>query len=171
MATLFAVVSEAPAPMQRAGALEPVIRTLLEKDPARRGTVGELRSRLEAVAAGTAPPPPPPAAGPPPAPPPPPPAGALHEGSIQRFDAEDLRRLASASKAVLGAVARDVVDRRRDRRRGPRGRAPAPFAAAPPRRRRFKRRWIVVPVVTVVLLVALLLVGAGLAVAWWLGFI
>jgi hypothetical protein len=94
----------------------------------------------------------------PPPPPPPPsrPATSLREGSVQRFDAEDLRKLASASKAVLGAVAREtareLVDRRRERRgRPPRGHAvPEPMSAPPQRRRRFKRRWVVVPVLVTV---------------------
>jgi hypothetical protein len=179
MATLFAVVSEHPAPMVRAGPLEPVLHTLLEKDPARRGSIAELRSRLEAVAAGAVPPPSPQAGPPPPSvppPPPPPPAGALRESSVQRFDAEDLRKLASASKAVLGAVARDaareIADRRRERKgRPPKGRAPAPVPATPPRRRRFKRRWVVVPVVVTLVVVLLLLGAAGLALAWWFGLI
>jgi serine/threonine protein kinase len=175
MATLFAVVSEHPAPMVRAGALEPVLRTLLDKDPQRRGTVASVRAQLEAVVAGAAPAPPPPQAAPssaPPPPPPPPPAGALRESSVQRFDAEDLRKLASASKAVLGVVAREtareLVDRRRERRGRPARGAPEP-PSGPPRRRRFKRRWVVVPVLVTVTLVLLLLVGAALAVAWWLG--
>jgi serine/threonine protein kinase len=170
MATLYAVVQEHPAPMLRAGPLEPLVRTLLDKDPARRGTVATARAQLQAVAAGTAPAPPPapPPSGPPPSPPmsqSPPPAGALREGAVQRFDLEDLRTIASASKAVVGAVAREIVDRHSERRSRP------PEPAAPPRRRRFKRRWVVVPALTVVVLVLLVLVGAGLLVAWWLGLI
>ncbi len=176
MATLFAVVSEHPAPMVRAGALEPVLRALLDKDPQRRGTVASVRAQLEAVATGAATAPPPaqatPSSAPPP--PPPPPPGALRESSVQRFDAEDLRKLASASKAVLGAVARgtarELVDRRRERTgRPPRG-APEPLPGARPRRR-FKRRWVVVPVLVTVTLLLLLLVGGGLAVAWSLGLL
>lgn len=174
MATLFAVVSEHPAPMLRAGALEPTVRVLLDKEPARRGTAGAVRAQLEVVAAGGAPPPPPAPARPGPSPlAAPPPAVALREGSVQRFDAEDLRKLASASKAVLSAVARgtarELADRRRERRgRPPRG-TPESSAAPPRRRRRFKRRWVVVPVLVTVVFV--LLVGAGLALAWWAGMI
>ena len=96
---------------------------------------------------------------------------------MQRFDAEDLRKLASASKAVLGAVARgtarEIVDRRRERRgRPPSGGAVQGQLPAPPRRRRrFKRRWVVVPVLVTVVLGLLALVGAGLAIAWWLGLL
>jgi serine/threonine protein kinase len=178
MATLYAVVSEHPAPMLRAGPLEPILRTLLDKDPARRGTIASVRGHLEAVAVGVPPaqpvqPGPPPLSAPPP--PPPPPAGALRESPVHRFDAEDLRKLASASKAALGAVARDaareIAGRRRERKgRPPRGQVSeqAP-AASPRRRRRFKRRWIVVPVLLTVVLVLLVLGAAAAAVAWWLG--
>jgi serine/threonine protein kinase len=163
MATLYAVVQEHPAPSLRAGPLEPLLRTLLDKDPARRGTVESVRAQLQAVVAGAVPAPPPA-----PSPPPPPPAGGLREGAVQRFSSEDLRKLASASKAVVGAVAREIVDRRSERK----GRPPEPPpSAAPRRRRRFKRRWVVVPVLTVVVLVLLLLVGGGLALAWWLGLL
>ena len=86
---------------------------------------------------------------------------------MQRFSSDDLRKLASASKAVIGAVAREVVDRRRERT----NRAPEPVPVDSRPRRRFKRRWVVVPVLTVVLLVLLLIVGAGFALAWWLGLI
>jgi serine/threonine protein kinase len=205
MATLFAVVSEDPAPMRRAGPLEPIVRTLLDKDPARRGTVEAVRDQLQAVASGAAAQPPPPPTAQPSVPPPPPPAGpswsvpppppppgtgqpsssalpdrpsesALRESSVQRFDSEDLRKLASVSKSVLGAVAREtareLVDRRRERRvRAPRGQAPEPMSAPPQRRRRFKRRWVVVPALVTVVFVLVLLVGAGIAVAWWLGLL
>jgi hypothetical protein len=101
--------------------------------------------------------------------------------AVERLDSDDLRKLASASKALLGSVARDARDqarhlaaRRRERkdaeRRGPAG--PPDRAAAPPRkRRRFKRRWVVVPVVTTVVLLVLLLVGLALGLAWVLGLL
>ena len=44
MATLMSVVSEHPAPMLRAGPLEPVLRGLLDKDPARRSTAEQARA-------------------------------------------------------------------------------------------------------------------------------
>jgi hypothetical protein len=98
--------------------------------------------------------------------------------AVERIDADDLRKLASASKALLGSVARDardvLADRRRDRKAQDRRRnapAPAPTAAPPARRRRFKRRWVVVPVLTTVLLVVLLLVGAALGLLYVLGLL
>jgi serine/threonine protein kinase len=176
MATLLAVVAEHPAPMLRAGALEPVIRGLLTKDPAQRTTVDEARRQLRAVASGAVrePPPAPGRQEPgPQEPPPPPPPGPLRGGdSMQRIDAEDLRKLASASRDLLGSVAREARDvlaeRRRERKaQDPRRRTGRhPQGSAPPaRRRRFKRRWVVVPVVTTVVVAALLLIGAALALA------
>lgn len=44
--TLTAVMSEEPRPMQRAGALEPVISALLRKEPSRRATAAEAREML-----------------------------------------------------------------------------------------------------------------------------
>ncbi|WP_324277076.1 serine/threonine-protein kinase [Blastococcus brunescens] len=138
MATLLAVVSEHPAPMVRAGPLVPVLLGLLTKDPARRGTARSTRPELEAVMAGRAPTPAPtPAAPVPPTAVPPPAPGRVGGNSVARIDGEDLRALASASRALLGSVARDARDvlaeRRRDRkahddhRRAPsRGTAPRP---------------------------------------------
>jgi eukaryotic-like serine/threonine-protein kinase len=171
MATLMSVVSEHPAPMLRAGPLEPVLAGLLTKDPARRSTAQSARPQLEAVLAGRAPTPE--AAQAPPAQPPPPPApGPLPGNSVERIDSEDLRRLASASRALLGSVARDARDvlaeRRRERKaQDPRLRTGQPqrSTAPPQRRRRFKRRWVVVPVLTTVIVVAILLAAAGLALA------
>ncbi|MFD2093449.1 serine/threonine-protein kinase [Blastococcus deserti] len=173
MATLLAVVAEHPAPMLRAGPLEPVLRGLLTKDPAQRTTAEQARQQLLAVASGAVPEPPRPPSAPPP---PPPPPGGVRGHSMERIDAEDLRRLASASRALLGSVARDARDvlaeRRRERKtHDPRARAgrsprnPAP----PPRRRRFKRRWVVVPVLMTVLVVTLLLIGAAVGLAYVLG--
>ena len=94
---------------------------------------------------------------------------------MARFDAEDLRKLAAASAAVLGSVARDqarlLAERRRDRkeqeRRARRGAAPLPQRPSAARPRfRFKRRWVVVPVL-VALGLAMLLIG-GLA--WLLAY-
>jgi len=165
MATLLSVVSEHPAPVLRAGPLEPVLSGLLTKDPARRTSAAAARSVLEDVVAGRAAAPAAAPAQPPPAP------GPVPGNAMERIDSDDLRALASASKALLGSVARDardqarhLADRRRERKaaeRQPAARAPAP----PPRRRRFRRRWVVVPVLLTVALVLLLLVGAGLALA------
>src|SRR3712207_8487564 len=52
MATLMSVVSDHPAPMLRAGPLEPVLRGLLTKDPTRRATAAQARRDLQAVVAG-----------------------------------------------------------------------------------------------------------------------
>jgi len=166
MATLLSVVSEHPAPVLRAGPLEPVLSGLLTKDPARRTSAAAARSLLEDVVAGRAA-----APAAPPVQPPPPAPGPVPGDAMERIDSDDLRALASASKALLGSVARDardqarhLADRRRERKaaeRQPAARAPAP----PPRRRRFRRRWVVVPVLLTVALVLLLLVGAGLALA------
>ncbi|UOY03140.1 serine/threonine-protein kinase [Blastococcus sp. PRF04-17] len=67
MATLMSVVSEHPAPMLRAGPLEPVLRGLLTKAPAARATAAQARRDLQAVLAGSPPggPPPPRTAQPP----------------------------------------------------------------------------------------------------------
>ena len=183
MATLMSVVSEHPAPMLRAGPLEPVLHGMLTKDPARRSTARSVRPQLEAVLAGRAPDAaaapapraaPASAAEPAPAadPPPPPSPGRLPGNSVERIDSEDLRKLASASRALLGSVARDarevLAERRRDRKaQDPRQRTarPARTVAPPARRRRFKRRWVVVPVVTPVELIVILLGAAALALA------
>jgi serine/threonine protein kinase len=177
MATMMSVVSEHPAPMLRAGPLEPVLRGLLTKDPTARTTVEQARQQLSAVlAAASSPgptPPPPPAA----APAGPPARSSLPAPSVERIDADDLRALASASKALLTSVARDardqarhLADRRRDRagNSGPAQRRPGD---TPPRRRRFKRRWVVVPVLVTLLIVLLVLVGLGLLVARIIGVI
>jgi eukaryotic-like serine/threonine-protein kinase len=192
MATLMSVVSEHPAPMLRAGPLEPVLRGLLTKDPRRRATVPQARRDLQAVLAG-----PPPGSPPPPrvTPPPPQSPGPVPGGKVERIDSEDFRALASASKALIGSVARDLSHRRRDRRaedgsggkrdaerlaadrrrdenRGTPSRRPvAPVAEPPRRRRRFKRRWVVVPVLTTVIVVVLLLIGAAVGLAAILGLI
>jgi eukaryotic-like serine/threonine-protein kinase len=192
MATLMSVVSEHPAPMLRAGPLEPVLRGLLTKDPTQRATAPQARRDLQAVLAGPPPgsPPPPRVAAPPPQSPRPVPGG-----KVERIDSEDFRALASASKALIGSVARDLADRRRDRRaddrsggkrnaesldadrrRGENHGAPsrrpvAPVAEPPRRRRRFKRRWVVVPVLTTVIVVVLLLIGAAVGLAAILGLI
>ncbi|MBM7805129.1 serine/threonine protein kinase [Geodermatophilus bullaregiensis] len=150
MATLFAVVSDDPAPTERAGALEPVLRGLLTKDPAARMDVPaarrELRRALSGSGLDTAWTPPDtdesddsPTAG----------DGAALGGRVERFDADDLRALAS----VLGTVARDareqaryLADKRRERKerrerrqaasaapspRTPSSQAPSPQAPSP----------------------------------------
>jgi serine/threonine protein kinase len=165
MATMMSVVSEHPAPMLRAGPLEPVLQGLLTKDPAARTDAVRAREQLSAVLAGAS-------AGAPSAAPPPAPA-PLPGASVERLDADDLRALASASKALLTSVARDARDQARhlrDRRRDRRD-EPAPTPAAPPRRRRFKRRWVVVPLLVTVTVVLLVLVGLGFLVASVLGLL
>jgi eukaryotic-like serine/threonine-protein kinase len=52
LATLAAVVSDAPAPPRDAGPLAPLLVRLLDKEPSRRPGHEEVRSALEAVAAG-----------------------------------------------------------------------------------------------------------------------
>jgi hypothetical protein len=156
--------------MLRAGPLEPVLVGLLTKDPAQRSTIARARQQLQDVLSGrqsAAPPPPPPPAAPRA---PRPVAG----GSVERISSEDLRALASASKELLGSVARDardqareMADRRKERKERER-RAPATGPgrdAAPPRRRRFKRRWVVVPVLVTLVIGLLVLVGVVFAVA------
>src|SRR4051794_12138585 len=173
MATLMSVVSDHPAPMLRAGPLEPVLRGLLAKDPAQRSTAAQTRRQLEAVLSDTArvPAPPPPAVTPAPAAappsaatPPPRTASRVPGGGVARLDIEDLRALGAASRAVLGSVARDARDQARslaDRHRERKSQSPPERREANPvatPRRRFKRRWIVVPVL-VLLLVAVLVIG------------
>ena len=178
VATLMAVATEPPAPMTLAGPLAPVLGGLLTKDPARRATVAQARRDLELVARGGAPPHPwppavPPAAAPPHAPPPPSGPRPAAGPSMERIEAEDLRRLADASRSVLGTVARDgaryLAERharkaqtRREETRSP-GRRRLPGrrrATVPaPTRRRFKRRWVLVPTLLVLLLTALVVLG------------
>jgi serine/threonine protein kinase len=183
VATLMAVATEPPEQPRLAGPLTPVLMGLLTKDPAQRATPAQARRDLQAVAAGGEPtwtPGPPP--GPPPARPGPPPAAAAPAGaappaqhvprspSVERIDAEDLRRLAEASRAVLGSVARDsarYLARRAVRGREPRPEAkPTPAAGRRPRgtkdarpRRRFKRRWVVVPTLMILMVGVLLTLG------------
>ena len=186
MATLLSVVSEHPAPMLRAGPLEPVLRGLLTKDPAQRLTAPQAARQLSAIRSF-----PPPSAQPPPAAPVAPPGApgapaapprAPHEvpgGSAARIDAEDLKKLASASRAVLGSVAREardhLADRRRDKKEERRAARPGAVERAvgpPPKpRRRFKRRWVVVPVLTTVIVLALVVVGVLVGLAAFLGLI
>jgi eukaryotic-like serine/threonine-protein kinase len=175
MATMMSVVSEHPAPMVRAGALEPVLRGLLTKDPVTRTSADQARQQLSAVLAGApAAPPPPPAA--------PPGRSELPPENVERIDSDDLRALASASKALLSSVARDardqarqLADRRRERKAdsGPASRPPAAAEPAEParRRRRFKRRWVVVPVLFTIAVVLLVLVGLGFLLAAALGLV
>jgi len=175
MATLMSVVSEPPAPMLRAGPLEPVLRGLLTKDPDQRSTAAIARAQLAAVAAGNAPAP---GAHTPASPPPPSSPGPIPGGTAERIDAADLLALASASRALLGSVARDARDQARHIRGTRRERkesrpvvkqAPPAPPARTKSRFRFKRRWVVVPVVTTVLVFLILAVGAALAIAAFLG--
>jgi eukaryotic-like serine/threonine-protein kinase len=163
MATAMAVVSEHPAPVLRAGPLAPVLRGLLEKDPARRTDPARLRHELQEVAADRA-------AAPAPTPPPrPAPAPErLRDEPVHRFDAVDLRQLAAASRAALGSMAREAREQARtlaDNRRAQRA-APPP----PPPRRRFKRRWVVVPVTTILVVSLAVLIGLVWLVVRALGF-
>jgi serine/threonine protein kinase len=161
MATLMSVVSEHPAPMVRAGRLEPVLRGLMVKDPAQRSTVEQARQQLESVLTGADP-------APPAAPVPPPPPGPVPGGSMQRIDVADLRALGSASKALLGSVARDAKDQARhlaERRRAGRPPESGPPGRPARRRWRFKRRWVVVPLVITVVVLILLIGGAVLGLA------
>lgn len=161
MATLLSVVSEHPAPMLRAGPLEPVLRGLLTKDPAERSTEATARAGLAAVAEGRA------RVAAPSSPPPPPPAPAPVPGNApERIEMADLVALASASRSLLGSVARDARDQARHLADHRRERKAAPPPAR--RRRRFKRRWVVVPVVTTALILLLLVVGAALAIGAFL---
>ncbi|WP_409332896.1 serine/threonine-protein kinase [Trujillonella humicola] len=189
MATLLAVVSEHPPPMPHAGPLEPVLRGLLEKDPADRTTAARARAQLQAALAGAATA----AAWPPPAPPVRPPApsspGAATDAAaaargdrVERIGAEEFKALAASSAALLGTVARgvarDAADQARhlaDRRRARRAdRTPPPPPAPPPRRPpaargrrfRFRRRWVVVPVVVLVLALVALTVAVIALVAF-----
>jgi serine/threonine protein kinase len=173
MATLMAVVSEDPAPMVRAGPLGPVLVGLLTKDPGRRSTPEQARHQLEAVRDTREP-----VAATPPPPSPQHPRGPVPGGSVERIDAEDLRALASASKSLLGSVARDardqarvMVDRRRERKSQEPAPAPRQTVAPPRRRRRFKRRWVVVPVLVTVTVVVLALAGVALGLAALFGFL
>ena len=96
-----------------------------------------------------------------------------------RIDSDDLRALASASKALLSSVARDARDqarhlaeKRRERKAETRSRPSGADRCGPAaRRRRFKRRWVVVPVLVTVTVVLLLLVGLGFLVAALLGLL
>ncbi|MGR7023095.1 serine/threonine-protein kinase [Geodermatophilus sp. URMC 62] len=147
MATLFAVVSDDPAPVEHAGPLEPVLRGLLTKDPAARMDVAAARRELRRALSGSEP-------GTAWAPPDTGDTddtavsqdGAALGGRVERFDADDLRALAS----VIGTVARDareqaryLADKRRERkehkelrelreREGRPGRRRAGGAAPPP---------------------------------------
>jgi serine/threonine protein kinase len=165
VATLMAVATEPPAPLVRAGNLGPVLLGLLTKDPQRRATPAQARRDLQAVTAGAAVPwpaghpsgpprhqagPGSPVAAPAPAP--------LRTPPVERIEGDDLRRLAEASRAVLGTVARDsaryLLESRRVKRQA-RSR-PAP---PPRRRRRFKRRWVVVPTLMLLVMGVLVLLG------------
>ncbi|GII02446.1 serine/threonine-protein kinase [Planobispora takensis] len=55
LATLSAVMHEAPGPLRLAGPLGPVIHGLLRKDPAHRMSTQEVQTHLAAIVAGTAP--------------------------------------------------------------------------------------------------------------------
>ena len=165
-ATLMAVVSEEPAPTRLAGPLEPVLRGLLTKDPARRSTVAEARRGLEAVLSAEEPaptvsgpraetvPPAAPAAkvGPP----------RFGRDSMAVLNREDLRELAMASRAALGSVVTGAADQARAL--GRKRRTPVPDREDAAGRRRGARRALARRlrriVVAAVLIVLLLLVAA-----------
>jgi len=165
MATLLAVVSEEPAPMEAAGPLGPLLLGLLTKDPHDRTTAAEARRQLTAIAAQPDAPSEPGGARRP--------AGDAREagrgGDVERFDLADLLALASSSRAAVSTVvrgARDQAKEAADRRRADAEAAPTRTrrerrAAVKARRLRFKRRWVVVPMVLLVL--GLLLVVTALA--------
>ncbi len=146
MATLLAVVSEDPAPTERAGPVAPVLEGLLTKDLAQRWDVARSRAALRAVLQGAGPGPEwiphrTDAAGDEVGPGPGPDAVPRPTlgGQVERFDLDDLRALAS----VLGTVARDARDQaryladkrkeRRERRAGRQARAAAAAPSAPVR--------------------------------------
>jgi pyruvate/2-oxoglutarate dehydrogenase complex dihydrolipoamide acyltransferase (E2) component len=175
MATLMAVVTEQTPPPRCAGALGPALLGLLAKDPAQRSTHARAREQLEAALAGGAAQP----AAAPPTPAAPPEPDRSSRGSVAVLSSDDLRALASASKAVLSAMvgtsgkdARIAAreDGRKGRRKGGRqaraAQAPParPQQAAPPKgtfRRRVKRR-LVKLALTAVLVVVLAVAAAVL---------
>jgi eukaryotic-like serine/threonine-protein kinase len=184
MATLMAVVTEDPPEPARAGPLTPALMGLLEKDPDRRSTPARARADLEAALAGgpepapeqapqqaaqqaprPAEPQPAPQQPPQPAPQPaePRPAARSGRGSVAVLSADDLRALASASRAVLHAV-RDARTTAREQPGAP-ARAGRPEPAAPRGAfgRRVKRRLVKIAL-TVVLVVVLLVTAAVLLV-------
>ena len=112
--TLTAVTHEDPRPMERAGALAPIISRLLEKDPEQRPTAGELRAVLEnlshsppAAASTTvlAAPPPTQQLDPTPAPTPPPAARNDWDGDVAGAPVEHQRRGRSPVPLILGVLA------------------------------------------------------------------
>jgi hypothetical protein len=168
LATLTAVVTDDPAPALRAGALEPVLRGLLTRDPALRRRPADVRRQLEAVLASAPVPP-----GPETAAPPAPPLRSVAGDPMARFDAEQLRSIGAASRAVIGSVARDardearhLLEQRREKVRARAGSDQARGAAVPEppersrRRWRFKRRWVLVPLLVVLVVVLLAVAGA-----------
>jgi serine/threonine protein kinase len=145
MATLMAVVTEDPPPAVRAGPLGQALLGLLEKEPDRRSSYGQARAHLQAALTAGAAPAPPPSQPPPQAPPrpapqaSPPPASPRRSprGSVAVLGADDLRALASASRAVLDAVVASRSASRNASRESPRraARAPGRAAAGPSARR------------------------------------
>jgi serine/threonine protein kinase len=163
LATLMAVVSEEPAPMRRAGPLEPVLRGLLTKDPARRSTVEQAREGLQAVLAEPDPPgsaaPPEPAARPRPV------AQGIGRDSIAVISREDLRALASASRALLGSVVKDARDQAVSMAQEHRATTAQRRSEADGRRRGARRSVVrrIKRIVLVAVLVVLLLVAGAVA--------
>ena len=166
---MMSVVSEHPAPMLRAGPLEPVLIGLLTKDPEARTSAEAAREQLTAVLAGAPPGPLPPAAGRPP-------AGARLAARRVR-GADRLRRPAGAGVRVRcpaplgrarrprpGASPEGAPPGAQGQRARPARAGSRPSRRAPPRRR-FKRRWVVVPVLVTLAVVLLVLVGIGFLVA------
>jgi serine/threonine protein kinase len=139
MATLMAVVTEDPPPPACAGPLGPALLGLLAKDPAQRSTPARARAQLEAaLASGPAQP----AAAPTPPAAPPKPARSSR-GSVAVLTSDDLRALATASKAVLSAmVGTSGIDARIAARESTRGRRQEAAGQRKGFRRRVKRRML-----------------------------
>jgi len=161
MATLLAVITEPPAPLQAAGPLTPVLLGCLTKDPARRMTVDQVRAGLNRVITGPALPVIRPAA--------PPTTPYLHRQptKVERMYVADLSALAKATRSQVGNAANrpagnapaGMYGHPAAMANGPpnppsrRASRPQPAQPAPQRPKwRFKRRWVVVPTVVVLVL-------------------
>ncbi|MCW2715000.1 MAG: serine/threonine protein kinase [Frankiales bacterium] len=195
MATLMAAATEDPPPARGAGALEPLVRAMLVRDPAGRPTADQVRTGLErALSSDQAP-----VAPVRPAARPAQPAAASSREQVQRLDVHELSALAAAAgRALAGSAAREVARRATSPQPAAR---PAPSASSsaqpaarpgqpasrsgrstrggpvlsePPAGRktwRFKRRWVGVPLLVLLLLVASVVGLIGLAGAALLGLV
>ncbi len=160
IATLAAVVNEPPRPTQHAGALAPIVGSLLSKSPEARPSAQELRQRLERVLAAegeaTAVRPP----GSPPQSPRPGPAGPGHPSPGPSRPDQPPRPVTSPTATLVGLPAFDPAAERA----GTTDRHEAPPAAASPRGRpRLPggRLWVAVALAAVVALVAATLALSG----------